>query len=45
MATNAAVQSRIAVKPRRNIRPGRILLYVAVVLIVLFCVAPVTLGL
>ena len=40
MATNAAAQPRIATRPRSQIKVGRILLYVAVVLIVLFCVAP-----
>ncbi len=40
MATNAAVKTRVATKSPTTLNIGRILLYVAVVLIVLFCVAP-----
>jgi len=40
MATNAAVKTRVATKSPTTLNVGRILLYVAVVLIVLFCVAP-----
>jgi len=40
MATNVAARPRVATKPRVQLNASRILLYVAVILIVLFCVAP-----
>ncbi len=40
MATTVATRPRAAAKSRPALTPGRLLLYVAVVLIVLFCIAP-----
>ncbi len=40
MATTVATRPRAAAKSRTGLTPGRLLLYVGVVLIVLFCIAP-----
>ncbi len=40
MATTVATRPRAAAKSRPGLTPGRLLLYVGVILIVLFCIAP-----